>query len=84
MSGLQSHALNIVRGWDPYITTVIALTPVVLSLVISVLWSIIATTHFKQDAQVSAQTGFTIGGYVVTAGTLLIALVAFLDTRTSN
>jgi hypothetical protein len=66
--GSQTHALNIVRSWDPQITTVIILIPIGLSLMISVLWSIIATRHFKQDAQLSTQTGFTIGSYVLTAG----------------
>jgi hypothetical protein len=65
----QSHALNIARGWDPYITTILVLMPVVLSLVMSILWSIIATQRYHQDAQASTQTGFTIGSYVVTAGT---------------
>ncbi|KAF2679043.1 hypothetical protein K458DRAFT_315415 [Lentithecium fluviatile CBS 122367] len=80
-SGAQECALNIVRSWDPYATTVIVLVPVGLSLVISVLWSALAIYYFKQEAQASTQAGFTIGGYVVTAGTLLVALVAFLDTK---
>jgi hypothetical protein len=68
-AGKQTRALNIVRSWDPYVTTVIILVPVGLSLVVAVLWSVIATLYFKQDAQASTQTGFTIGSYVVTAGT---------------
>jgi hypothetical protein len=67
-SGTRTHALNIVRGWDPYITTTLAFMPIILSLVISMLWSIIATQHYHQDVQASTQTGFTIGSYVVTAG----------------
>jgi uncharacterized membrane protein YagU involved in acid resistance len=66
--GQQSHALNIVRSWDPQVTTIIVLIPVGLSLLISILWSVVATRYFKQDAQSSTQTGFTIGSYVVTSG----------------
>ncbi|KAF1831888.1 hypothetical protein BDW02DRAFT_555833 [Decorospora gaudefroyi] len=78
---IPTRALNIVRGWDPKITSWIVLFPVLLSICVSVTWSIVATTYFKADVQTSTQTGFTIGSYVVTAGALLVALVAFLDTK---
>lgn len=73
-----TYALNIVRSWDPYITSIIILLPIILSLCVSVTWSIVATLHFKADAQVSTQTGFTIGSYVVTAGKLAQTIIYFL------
>jgi hypothetical protein len=62
----QTHALNIVRTWDPNVATIMVLLPVALSLSVSVIWSVVVLV------QASTQTGFTIGGYVVTAGTFLI------------
>jgi len=70
-------------------------------LIFSIAWSIAAVREFGADVQTSAQTGFTIGSYIVTAGMLfhmpisldildrvvdvfrglLVALVAFVDTR---
>ncbi|KAH6882541.1 hypothetical protein BKA58DRAFT_373493 [Alternaria rosae] len=79
--GREAMALNIVRDWDPRVTSIAIIFPTALSLIISIVWSIVAAVHFKADVQASVQTGFTIGSYVVTAGALLIALVAFLDTK---
>lgn len=55
--------------------------PLTLSLLFAVAWTVVAVRVYHADVQTSVQTGFTIGSYVVTAGALLIALVAFLDTR---
>lgn len=68
-AGRQTHALNIVRSWDPYVTSIIVLFPVVLSLSVSIVWSVVASVRFNADVQASTQTGFTIGAYIVTAGT---------------
>jgi hypothetical protein len=67
--GQQTHALNIVRTWDPYVANIMVLLPVALSLSVSVVWSVVASVIFKADVQACTQTGFTIGGYVVTADT---------------
>jgi hypothetical protein len=64
----QKHALNIVRTWDPYVTSILVLFPVVLSLVISIVWSAIGSMWFGENVHTATQTGFTIGNYVVTAG----------------
>ena len=66
--GRQAKALNIVRDWDPRVTSITVIFPTALSLIISIVWSIVAAVHFKADVQASVQTGFTIGSYVVTAG----------------
>ncbi|RMZ68438.1 pfs domain-containing [Pyrenophora seminiperda CCB06] len=84
VAGQHTCALNIVRSWDPYATSLIVLFPVAVSLGVSITWSVVANVHFGADAQASTQTGFTIGSYVITAGTLLIALVAFLDTKVKD
>jgi hypothetical protein len=67
-SGEPTHALNIVQSWDPSVASIIVLFPVVLSLCIAITWSVVASVHYKADVQVSMQTGFTIGSYVITAG----------------
>ncbi|KAI1171571.1 hypothetical protein F4777DRAFT_48217 [Nemania sp. FL0916] len=80
----QRRALNIVRAWNPQSVKTIGFVPVTLSFIISILWLIIATAVYGADVQTSAQTGFTIGSYVVTAAALIIALVAFLDAQTGS
>jgi hypothetical protein len=80
-AGQQELALNVVRTWNPQTVTVLVLIPFVSSLIISVSWSIVATRVFEADIQTSTQTAFTIGSYVVTAGALFIALVAFLESK---
>ncbi|USP72889.1 uncharacterized protein yc1106_00163 [Curvularia clavata] len=77
----QTHGLNIVRSWDPYITSTIVIIPVLFSFFLSIVWALVSTIYYKADINTSTQTGFTIGSYVVTAGALLIALVAFLDSK---
>jgi hypothetical protein len=69
ISDQKTHALNIVRSWDRHITSIVVLLPVAISLSVSITWSVVASVHFKADVQASTQTGFTIGSYVVTAGT---------------
>lgn len=63
-----THALNIIRGWDVYITSLVVILPVAVSFIVSVVWSVVAAVHFKSEAQASVQAGFTIGSYIVTAG----------------
>jgi len=75
----QINALNIVRGWDPHVASLVVLFPIALSLSISIIWSAVAVATFKADVQTSFQTGFTIGSYVVTAGTLKPAHVLLID-----
>lgn len=77
----QTNALNIVRGWDPHVASLVVLFPIALSLSISIVWSAVAVASFKMDVQASVQTGFTIGSYVVTAGTLEPAQVLSMHKR---
>lgn len=66
--GQQTHALNIVRTWDPYVTSMIVVIPVLFSFVLSIAWAFVASAYYRADINTSTQTGFTIGSYVVTAG----------------
>ncbi|KAF2106527.1 hypothetical protein BDV96DRAFT_694039 [Lophiotrema nucula] len=79
----QRRALNVIRTWNPQSATVIVLFPFVLGTIISIVWPIVATRRYDADVQDSVQTGFAVGSYVVTAGALLVALVAFLDTKSN-
>ncbi|KAL5386725.1 hypothetical protein PMIN02_008412 [Paraphaeosphaeria minitans] len=77
----QARALNIVRSWNPRSASVTVAIPVFCSFAVAIIWSAVCTLRYGADIQDSVQTGFTIGSYVVTTGAVLIALVAFLDTK---
>ena len=62
------YALNLVRSWDAYLISIIVMLPMVLSLLMCILWTLIAVLQFGADVQTSAQTAFTIGSYMITAG----------------
>jgi hypothetical protein len=82
--GDHQMALNIVENWSSEAGGVVVGIPVFISLLFCVIWSAVSTTVFGANVSTSTQTGFTIGSYVVTAGALLIALVAFLDTQNTK
>lgn len=77
-------AINIVENWSTEAGAVVVGLPLVISLLFCIVWSAVAVAVFGADVNMSTQTGFTIGSYVVTAGALLIALVAFLDTQNAK
>jgi len=70
-----------VSRWDTNAIATVAAIPLILSVLFCVLWSIISVSIYHADVNVSVQTGFAIGSYIITAGALIIALVAFLDTQ---
>ncbi|KAL4910993.1 hypothetical protein BDW74DRAFT_4635 [Aspergillus multicolor] len=82
--GQQTMALNFVSSFDSGSASLVVLLPIVTSFLLSVFWPIVAVTRYQADVQTSVQTGFTVGSYVVTTGALIIALIAFLDTRYST
>ncbi|KAL5043249.1 hypothetical protein BDW71DRAFT_188252 [Aspergillus fruticulosus] len=67
-AGQQTMALNFVSSFDSSSASMIVLLPIVSSLLLSVIWPIVAVRRFQADAQTSVQTGFTVGSYVVTTG----------------
>ena len=64
----HKYALNLVRAWDTYGISIVIMMPMIFSLLTSMLWVGIAVHYYGADFNTSAQTGFTIGSYVVTAG----------------
>lgn len=68
-SGHQhTQALNLVEKWNAGQASIIVLMPIVASLIFSIIWSVVAVAKFHADVQMSVQTGFTVGSYIVTAG----------------
>ncbi|KAJ4291736.1 hypothetical protein N0V90_009631 [Kalmusia sp. IMI 367209] len=67
-SDTHQRALNVVRTWNPHSASVTVAMPVFCSLAVSIIWILVATLRYEADVQTSAQTGFTIGSYVVTTG----------------
>lgn len=66
--GEDRNCLNFMRTYrSTYINTVF-MVPFLGSLLIGIIWTVIAIRKYSQDVQVSAQTAFTIASYVVTAG----------------
>jgi hypothetical protein len=66
--GHHRNALNLISNWNSDLASVIVATPIVLSFFAAIVWAIVAARVYKADVQISVQTGFTIGSYVVTAG----------------
>lgn len=72
-----TRALNFVSTWHTNFAALAVVAPFVASLVVCIAWPAMAVLLYGEDMQISVQTGFTVGGYVVTAGALLVALVTF-------
>jgi hypothetical protein len=79
--GNHRMALNIVSRWSIGAGTMVVGMPLVTSILLAVVWPAVSVAVFHADVQTSVQTSFTIASYVITAGALLVALVAFLDTQ---
>ncbi|KAK1061565.1 hypothetical protein LTR74_010956 [Friedmanniomyces endolithicus] len=75
------EGLEFVRAWDVGAVSMISLTPLLFSLVFVALWIGVCVGHFGVDVQVATTTAFTVAVFVVTAGALVIALFAFLDSH---
>jgi hypothetical protein len=67
----HKYALNLVHTWDTYGISIVIMIPIVFRLFTTILWTVVAAKYYHADVNASAQTGFTIGSYVVTAGRLL-------------
>lgn len=80
----KTHCLNFTSTWSTEAIGSIVGTPLLLSILSCMVWPIVAVLKYGADVQTSVQTGVTIGGFIVTASALLIALVAFLDTMGSR
>lgn len=70
-----------VNRWNTDGASVVVAIPFVISLAITIVWPTVAVVRYEADLNASVQTGFAVGSYVITAGAILIALVAFLDTQ---
>jgi len=75
--GHHLSALNVVRTYSASRISFLILLPTILSIAVAVAWPVVAVFYYGAEVQASVQTSFTIASYVVTAGALLVALVAF-------
>ncbi|KAH8752362.1 hypothetical protein F5882DRAFT_484903 [Hyaloscypha sp. PMI_1271] len=80
MANAEDEGLEFVRSWNTVAIAAIILLPFVLSLVFGGIW-IGLFVKKGTDVQVAVQTAFTVASYIVTAGALLIALIAFIDSQ---
>ncbi|KAH7120711.1 hypothetical protein EDB81DRAFT_233269 [Dactylonectria macrodidyma] len=64
------HALEFVEGWNGARIAVAGSLPVLLSMVVGVVWSVRSG---------DVQTAFTVAGFILTAGTLMLALLAIIS-----
>lgn len=79
--GEHQMALNTVHKWNTDAAGVVVAVPLLASFVVGIVWPAVAVATYHADVNTSVQTGFTIASYIITAGAILIALVAFLDTQ---
>lgn len=82
--GDHRMALNIVSRWSFEAGAFVVGMPLMISILLAVVWPAVAVKVFQADIQTSVQTSFTIASYIITAGALIIALVAFLDTQNNK
>ncbi|KAF7512971.1 hypothetical protein GJ744_011237 [Endocarpon pusillum] len=80
LANTENEGLEFVRSWNIVAVSAIVLLPFVLSLIFSGIW-IGVSVKKDTDVQVAVQSAFTVASYIVTAGTLLVALIAFIDSQ---
>ncbi|CAG8980873.1 hypothetical protein HYALB_00013512 [Hymenoscyphus albidus] len=66
----RRHALEFVEGWNGTRIAIAGLMPLLVSCVLGVVWS------WRTG---DVQTAFTVAGFVLTAGTLVLALLAIIS-----
>jgi hypothetical protein len=74
-------ALNFVSKWNTDSTESIVVVPIIFSLLFAILWPAVAAGALHADAQTSVWTGLLLALYVVGIPALLIAMVAFLESK---
>ncbi|KAH8781255.1 hypothetical protein F5883DRAFT_539733 [Diaporthe sp. PMI_573] len=73
------NALKFVVGWDASMISNIILLPTLLSIAATVAWPMVAVLRYGEGVQISVQTGTAVGGYIITAGALVVGLVTLFD-----
>ena len=64
----EEEGIEFIRSWDRLAISAISMIPLVVSLVFAGVWIGLSILKHKVDAQVAVQTGFTVAGFIVTAG----------------
>jgi hypothetical protein len=63
-----THGIEFIRRWDSAAVSIISLVPFAVSLIFASVWIGVSVGTFQVDAQIAVQTGFTVAGFIVTAG----------------
>ncbi|KAI1326155.1 hypothetical protein F5Y16DRAFT_375913 [Xylariaceae sp. FL0255] len=80
ISSTDYYALNFVEAWDGPLVMAYILTPTLASVVLCIVWPIVAVKVFDAEVQDSIETATVVATFIVTAGGLLVALLGFYDT----
>lgn len=76
----RRRGLNFVSAWHTTSAFWAVLCPNILGTIVCVIWPAVARWKYGADLQTSVQTGFAVGGYIVTAGAIMVALVTYAGT----
>lgn len=77
----KSSALEFQRTYDVGAISVTVAIPPLASLIFGIVWVQVYAHKSNADLQVIVATAFTVSSYIVTAGALTLALIAFLDQK---
>ncbi|EPE30151.1 hypothetical protein GLAREA_12874 [Glarea lozoyensis ATCC 20868] len=66
----RRHALEFIEGWNAFRICVAGILPLAISTLLGIIWSM---------ATKDVQTAFTVAGFVLTGGTLILALLAVVS-----
>jgi hypothetical protein len=66
----KRHALEFVEGWNGTRIAILGTIPLVFSTLVGLIWSVRSGDW---------QTAFTVASFILTAGTLLLALLAVIS-----
>jgi hypothetical protein len=67
----KRHALEFVEGWNSTRVVIAAMLPWLISCMVGIIWT--ATGG-------DAQTAFTVASFILTSGTVILALLAFISS----
>jgi hypothetical protein len=67
----KRHALEFVEGWNSTRVVIAAMLPWLISCLVGIIWTVMGS---------DAQTAFTVASFVLTSGTVILALLAFISS----
>ncbi|KAL9130929.1 MAG: hypothetical protein Q9175_006901, partial [Cornicularia normoerica] len=77
----ENSALEFQRTYDVGAISMVVAVPPLASLIFGIVWVRVYAHKGNADLHVIVATAFTVSSYIVTAGALTLALIAFLDQK---